>query len=72
MIAVPLINWQPIANIPGDRKDGRKMLLWADDDPWIGVWNPETSTGEAWGWTDAREDGVRLSPAYWADINPPA
>lgn len=28
MITVPLIHWQPIDNIPEDRKDGRDLLLW--------------------------------------------
>ena len=27
MITIPLINWQPIANMPEDRKDGRSILI---------------------------------------------
>jgi hypothetical protein len=72
MIAIPLINWQPIANMPEDRKDGRQMLLWVVDGAYIGAWDSETSSGKPWGWADFYENGVRLEPSHWADINPPS
>lgn len=71
MITVPLINWQPITNIPEDRKDGRDMLLW-DDAARVGVWDPSDYYGEPFGWCDSSERGARIDPTHWADINPPA
>lgn len=75
MITVPLINWQPIANIPEDRKDGRDMLLWTDkaylggwmsDDFWTRIWRSEP------GWAVDDERGSPIENVrYWADINPP-
>lgn len=66
MIHVKGIDWQPIANMPADRKDGRRMLLWATD----------VDLAEVAEW----EGSVWVSPGgfsckgitHWADINPPA
>lgn len=41
MIIAKLIDWQPIASLPEDRKDGRIMLLWADDQAVTARWNAE-------------------------------
>lgn len=83
MIIAKLIDWQPIASLPEDRKDGRIMLLWADDQAVTARWNAEIveygvprPTRGAWdtgffsGPTDDPE--TVTSPTYWADINPPA
>lgn len=53
--------WQPIETAP---KDGTWLLVW-DDGLWIAAWDAETSSGEPWGWAEARENGVRLRPTYW-------
>lgn len=81
MITVPLINWQPIANMPEDRKDGRCMLLWDFNGPIIVRWSEDDGGQWETGYFYEREDADgRLSydknaafePRYWADINPPA
>ena len=58
-----MIDWQPIATVPEDRKDGRRLLVWASGSPFIAVWGGAC-------WVDAYEEG-ELSPTYWADINSP-
>lgn len=70
MIVVNSIAWQPIADMPDDRKDGRALLLW-NEGPRIGAWDSEVSSGEPWGWADFYENGVRLKPTHWADVNEP-
>jgi hypothetical protein len=61
MIVVNSIFWQPIANMPEDRKDGRQMLLWDEE----GALVSEFSNGN---WA---LDGMIVRPRFWADINPP-
>lgn len=82
MITVPLINWQPIATMPDDRKDGRQMLLWDDGQAATARWNadaveygiPRATRGA---WDTGHASGTRddpdtvAEPAFWADINPP-
>jgi hypothetical protein len=79
MITVPLINWQPITSIPEDRKDGRRLLLWANSKAYIAHWD---SVDALWRTTEAENDwgggSVDLDPknpadvpTHWADINPP-
>jgi hypothetical protein len=66
------IAWQPIATMPDDRKDGRHVLVWEQDGAFVAAYDAEMSTGEHWGWADARENGVRLNPTHWADIASPS
>ncbi len=64
MITAPLIDWQPIANMPDDRKDGRAILLWDDyGQPRVGVFDQSDYYGEPFGWADSQEAGARISPA---------
>lgn len=65
VISVPHIDWQPIANVPDSRKDGRRMLLWADD-----IGNAEVAEWEGGIWVTPGGATVR-GATYWADINPP-
>jgi hypothetical protein len=72
MIVARSIGWEPMGTMPDDRKDGGPLLLWQAGQPRIGAWDSEPDrAGEPWGWADFYENGVRLSPEYWADINPP-
>lgn len=39
----PAISWHPIEGLPGDRKDGRDVLIWTEGGypvvcSWDGVW----------------------------------
>jgi hypothetical protein len=47
MITAKHIPWEPIATLPEDRKDGRRLLLWEIDLPAIGRWDSDRQ-----GWED--------------------
>jgi len=66
MIHVKGIDWQPIANMPHDRKDGRDMLAWASGRAVVVHWDGETDPPC---WCD--QGHLSHDPRYWADINPP-
>lgn len=71
-----MIDWKPIGQLPDDRKDGRPVLLWADGEPWVAVWDNTpyglTSETAPYGWADARENGARITdPEWWSDISVP-
>jgi hypothetical protein len=61
MVAAP-VNWKPIEVIPGDRTDGRDVLLWAGY-PAIGSWLN-------WCWVDAVGHDM-VAVTHWADIGEP-
>jgi hypothetical protein len=77
MIHAKGIDWRPIDAIPGDRKDGRNMLLWADG-PDVGTWE---QGGDIFHQLDDPEPDGHWRALYeclpingvthWADINPP-
>lgn len=71
-----------MAMMPGDRKDGRRLLLWEGGAVFVGRWNGEiTEFGVlpirdgAWdtGFVDGHMDdpATIAEPTHWADINPP-
>lgn len=69
------IDWQPIAELPTDRKDGREMLLWQGGEalgPDIGTWNPSNEWGSDGFWEPLYEAGPISDVTHWADITPPA
>lgn len=66
-MAVPSSSgWNAISAIPTDRKDGRRMLLWDDDQPVIGRWDPERES-----WEDPESMSIYEDIALWADILAP-
>lgn len=71
MITVPNINWQPIANMPEDRKDGRRLLLWQDDEPFVAHWDDWRDGMWMRAVNDAENDAAPQNPQFWADINAP-
>lgn len=80
MIVTKLIDWQPIASLPDDRKDGRLMLLWSpaggtqlgywDGKSWASDLGYQRYPGGEWEAPVFDKEGF-VSVAYWADINPP-
>lgn len=58
--------WRPISEVPADRKDGRRMLLWDEDQPVIGRWDSERE-----GWEDPENMNVYEEVILWADILSP-
>lgn len=79
MIHVKGIDWQPIANIPHDRKDGRNVLLWTDTGPDIGTWDSGPTIfhqigdpDEGGHWRALYECLPISGVTHWADISPPA
>lgn len=81
MIVAKPIDWQPIANMPADRRDGRRLLLWNFGGPVVVSWSD--AGGGRWDTClhQEREDAdgnlfyeraVAFLPTYWAEINPPA
>lgn len=67
MITAKYIPWEPIGAMPGDRKDGRRMLLWEGDGAVIGRWD-----GERKGWEDPEGMHLFQEITYWAYLTPPA
>lgn len=78
MIVAKLIDWQPMAAMPDDRKDGRLLLLWsAVGGTQLGYWGgdgwrsdlgfQQSNGGEAPLFTEEKFADL----TYWADINPP-
>lgn len=59
-------NWQTLTRMPADRKDGRRILLWAHGDPVVGRWDTARE-----GWEDPESLHLVEAPAFWADISPP-
>ena len=73
MISGALIDWQPMQVMPGDRRDGRAVLLWSGF-PWVAYWIHSGEPGAPeWALTKPVTDSVFLpsAPTFWADINPP-
>ena len=66
MITAKYIPWEPIGTMPGDRKDGRRMLLWEGDGAVIGRWDDERKA-----WEDPESMRLFEEITYWVDINPP-
>ncbi len=66
MITAKHIPWEPIANLPENRKDGRRMLLWEGDVPVIGRWDCEREC-----WEDPESMHLIEDVTHWADITPP-
>ena len=58
--------WRHISELPTDRKDGRRMLLWDEDLPVIGRWDPERE-----GWEDPESMSMYEDIALWADVLAP-
>jgi hypothetical protein len=52
--------------MPQDRRDGRRVLLWEEDQPVIGRWDPERA-----GWEDPESLRLFEAISFWADITPP-
>jgi hypothetical protein len=59
--------WNPISELPGDRKDGRRLLLWEEDQPVIGRWDSRRN-----GWEDPEDMHLFEEITLWADILPPS
>ncbi|HEY0958108.1 MAG TPA: hypothetical protein VGE05_02415 [Novosphingobium sp.] len=66
------IAWHPIETMPADRRDGRRILLWADGEPEIGVWSKVRVWGAGPGWNDVMDGDLLGEPTHWADIVSPA
>lgn len=66
MITVKCIPWEPIETVPADRKDGRSLLLWDQDQPVIGRWD-----GKREAWEDPQSMHIFEEISYWADISAP-
>jgi hypothetical protein len=58
--------WNRISVLPADRKDGRRMLLWEEDQPVIGRWDPRRE-----GWEDPENMHIYEDIVLWADILAP-
>jgi hypothetical protein len=58
--------WHLISELPADRKDGRRMLLWEEDQPVIGRWDPDREN-----WEDSESMQIFEGISCWADIHPP-
>ena len=58
--------WHLISELPADRKDGRRMLLWEEDQPVIGRWDPDLED-----WEDPESMQIFQGISCWADIHPP-
>lgn len=58
--------WRPISEVPVDRKDGRRMLLWDEDQPVIGRWDPQRKS-----WQDPENMNTYEEIILWADILAP-
>ena len=58
--------WHLISELPADRKDGRRMLLWEEDQPVIGRWDPDREDCE-----DPESMQIFQGISCWADIHPP-
>lgn len=58
--------WHLISELPADRKDGRRMLLWEEDQPVIGRWDPDRED-----WEDPESMQIFEGISCWADIHPP-
>jgi hypothetical protein len=58
--------WRPISELPADRKDGRRMLLWEEDQPVIGRWDIDRQ-----GWEDPENMHFFEEIICWADLLAP-
>jgi hypothetical protein len=59
-----MIPWRPIAELPDELKDGRKVLLWKERWAFVGEWDDKN------GWTDQEWDRI-ANPTHFAEITPP-
>lgn len=66
MAAPSSSGWNAISELPKDRKDGRRMLLWDVDQPVIGRWDPDRG-----GWEDPDSMSIYEEIVLWADILAP-
>lgn len=63
-----LIDWQPIEEMPEDRKDGRAVLVWAGGRPFVAsYYYPENGDEGRFGMHEFDLADV----THWADISPP-
>ena len=58
--------WRHISELPTDRKDGRRMLLWEGDQAVIGRWDFDRQS-----WEDPESMSIYEEIALWAAILPP-
>lgn len=58
--------WRPISDIPADRKDGRRMLLWEEDQCVIGRWDPMRGD-----WEEPESMITFEEISFWADLLEP-
>ena len=58
--------WNLISELPVDRKDGRRMLLWEEDQPVIGRWDPDREN-----WENPESMHLFEEITCWADIVAP-
>jgi hypothetical protein len=66
---VELSDWKPIET--ANQKQGH-ILVYDDGECFVAEWDASVSSdGNAWGWADARENGVRLSPSHWMPLPKP-
>lgn len=63
MISPSSSGWRLISELPDDRKDGRRVLLWEEDQAVIGRWDSYRH-----GWQDPENMHLFEEISYWADI----
>lgn len=59
-------DWRPISEVPDDRKDGRRLLLWEEDQAVVGRWDPDRKD-----WEDPESMHLYEEITFWADILTP-
>lgn len=67
------IDWQPIAEIPDALKDGRQVLLWAEDitpGAEVGTWEAALPSWPE-GWTALYDHAPITDVTHFAEITPP-
>ncbi len=66
-------NWRPIADLPDELKDGRRVLVWIDDvGPEVCTWGRHYLGGElVEQWADSQEALGHLTVTHFTEINAP-
>lgn len=66
------IDWKPIITMPENRRDGRQMLGYANDDlpEWHEAFTMSWRDGD-WMLAPGGPVECNVHPTHWADINPP-
>lgn len=66
------IEWQPIAELPEELRDGREVLLWVGFGADVGVWLQQR-LGSGAGWAEDDFDKYPIDGVtHFAEITPPA